>query len=62
VEASLGLWRDLWPGDLRYAYDLTNLATIGDWPLVVTVVDLAWGTSVGAVVSYIAFYAGRWFA
>jgi uncharacterized membrane protein len=49
-------------GLVTYAtYDLTNLATIRDWPLVVTVVDLAWGTSIGAVVSYIAFCAGRWF-
>jgi uncharacterized membrane protein len=32
-------------GLLAYAtYDLTNLATIRDWPLIVTVVDLIWGT------------------
>ena len=35
-------------------YDLTNQATIRDWPLVVTVVDLIWGPSVSAVVSVIA--------
>ncbi|HEY5668520.1 MAG TPA: DUF2177 family protein, partial [Anaerolineales bacterium] len=30
-------------GLLTYAtYDLTNLATIKDWPLIVTVVDLVW--------------------
>jgi uncharacterized membrane protein len=32
-------------GFFAYAtYDLTNLATVRDWPLAVTVVDLAWGT------------------
>ena len=31
-------------GLLTYAtYDLTNLATVKDWPLLVTVVDLLWG-------------------
>jgi uncharacterized membrane protein len=48
-------------GLVTYAtYDLTNLATIKDWPLVVTVVDLAWGMIVGAAVSYVGFLAGRW--
>ena len=32
-------------GLITYAtYDLTNLATLKDWPLLVTVVDLIWGT------------------
>ena len=31
-------------------YDLTNLAIIKDWALVITVVDLAWGASSGAAV------------
>lgn len=31
-------------GMLCYAtYDLTNMATIAQWPLVVTVVDIVWG-------------------
>ena len=39
-------------GLITYAtYDLTNLATIRDWPLVVTVVDLIWGTVLAASVS-----------
>jgi len=49
-------------GLVTYAtYDLTNLATIKDWPLVVTVVDLAWGMSIGAAVSHVGFLAARWF-
>jgi uncharacterized membrane protein len=47
-------------GLISYAtYDLTNLATIKDWPLVVTVVDLIWGTVLGSVVSYISALLGR---
>ena len=50
-------------GLVTYAtYDLTNLATIKDWPVVVTVVDLAWGMSVSAIVSLVGFLAGRLFS
>jgi len=48
-------------GLITYAtYDLTNLATIRDWPLVVTVVDLVWGTVLTAAVSTAGFMAGKW--
>lgn len=30
-------------------YDFTNLSTLNNWPLMVTLVDLAWGVSVSAV-------------
>jgi uncharacterized membrane protein len=36
-------------------YDLTNLATLKNWPLLVTIVDLAWGTILGALVSVITY-------
>jgi uncharacterized membrane protein len=36
-------------------YDLTNLATIKDWPLLVTVVDLIWGTVLAASISFITY-------
>jgi len=50
-------------GLVTYAtYDLTNLATIKDWPLIVTVVDLAWGTAIGAAVSFVGFLASRLFS
>ncbi len=43
-------------GFVTYAtYDLTNLATLKDWPLKITVVDLIWGTSLGGVVSTISY-------
>jgi uncharacterized membrane protein len=47
-------------GLLCYAtYDLTNLATLKDWPLVVTVIDLIWGTVLGASVSFVSVLIGR---
>jgi len=37
-------------GFVAYAtYDLTNLATLRDWPLGLTLADLAWGPFVSAV-------------
>jgi uncharacterized membrane protein len=46
-------------GLICYAtYDLSNLATVKDWPLSVTIVDLIWGTSVSAIVSLIVYFIG----
>ncbi|MCV0423887.1 MAG: DUF2177 family protein [Roseibium sp.] len=37
-------------GFFTYAtYDVTNFATLKNWPVIVTVVDVAWGTSLSAV-------------
>lgn len=42
-------------GFVAYAtYDFTNLATLRDWPVAVTVADLAWGTFATAVSSALA--------
>lgn len=47
-------------GLISYAtYDLTNLATLKDWPLVVTVVDLVWGTVLGGSVSFVSALIGK---
>jgi uncharacterized membrane protein len=41
-------------GLITYAtYDLTNLATVKNWPLLVTVVDLGWGAFLAGAVSTI---------
>ena len=40
-------------------YDLTNLATLRDWPVLITVVDLIWGTFVTATTSGITFYVAK---
>jgi uncharacterized membrane protein len=36
-------------------YDLTNLATIKDWPVLVTIVDLIWGMVLSASISVITY-------
>jgi len=36
-------------------YDLTNLATVKDWPLLVTIVDLIWGTVLSGSVAGISY-------
>lgn len=43
-------------------YDFTNLSTIRDWPLLVSVVDLAWGISVSAVAALAGYSALRFFS
>jgi uncharacterized membrane protein len=40
-------------------YDLTNQATLRDWPAAVTVVDVVWGTLLTGVVSVVAAAAAR---
>lgn len=43
-------------------YDLTNHATIRGWSPIVTAVDLAWGTTLTAVVATVAVLIARRFA
>ncbi len=43
-------------GLLTYAtYDLTNLATLKDWPLFITIIDLIWGMVLSVSVSLISY-------
>lgn len=43
-------------GLLTYAtYDLTNLATLKDWPLLITIIDLIWGMALSVSVSLISY-------
>ena len=47
-------------GLITYAtYDLTNLATVMDWPVIVSIVDIAWGGVLSISVSIIGFWAGK---
>lgn len=44
-------------GFITYAtYDLTNLATIKDWPIQITIIDLIWGTTLSTSVSVISYF------
>lgn len=48
-------------GVITYAtYDLTNLATVKNWPWIVTVVDMIWGGVLATSVSYLGYLAGKW--
>ena len=43
-------------GFMTYAtYDLTNLATVRDWPITITIIDLIWGTTLSTSVSVISY-------
>ena len=47
-------------GLITYAtYDLTNLATLKDWPALLSIVDMLWGTVLSVLVSYISYIAGK---
>jgi uncharacterized membrane protein len=40
-------------------YDLTNLATLKDWPALLSIVDMLWGMVLSVLVSSISFIAGK---
>jgi len=47
-------------GLLAYGtYDLTNYATLRDWPLALTLIDLAWGTFLCALAGSAGYLAAR---
>ena len=49
-------------GILTYGtYDLTNLALIEGWPVLVTVVDILWGMILSITVCMVSLKAGRHF-
>ena len=49
-------------GFFTYAtYDLTNMATIKDWPLKVVVVDTLWGVFLCSVVAAASFLIAKWY-
>jgi uncharacterized membrane protein len=41
------------------AYDFTNQAIIKDWPVIITVADLAWGTIMSGLAASISFFLIR---
>ena len=48
-------------GFVTYAtYDLTNLATLKDWPVKLTVIDLLWGATLAAIAATVAYCVGKW--
>lgn len=48
-------------GLITYAtYDLTNLATVKDWPVAITIIDMIWGTFLASATTAASFFIGRW--
>lgn len=48
-------------GFFTYAtYDLTNLATIKDWPMIIVIIDIFWGVCLCALVSTVSFSISHW--
>lgn len=54
------LWRGALLGLIAYAtYDLTNLATIRNWPWPIAVIDIVWGTAITTAVTAVGYVVGR---
>ena len=50
-------------GFFTYAtYDLTNLATLKDWPLPIVFIDIIWGAVLTGMVSTAGYYIVKWVA
>ena len=48
-------------GFFTYAtYDLTNLATLKEWPLTIVIVDIIWGFVLSASVSVSGYFIVQW--
>ncbi len=61
LQGDFSLWKVFLIGGLlgltAYgAYDLTNHATLKEWPFLMTVVDMSWGMVMTGTVSVLAFY------
>jgi uncharacterized membrane protein len=51
------LFMGMFFGLITYAtYDLTNLATVKDWPVLITVIDLVWGSFVSGLTAFISYW------
>jgi uncharacterized membrane protein len=65
--AAQGLWKVVLTsallGAFAYAtYDLTNHATLKDWPLVVTIVDIMWGAFLSALAGAVGYSIYSYFS
>ncbi len=48
-------------GGLAYAtYDLTNLATLKNWPIKIVIIDIIWGVILTASVAGISYTIANW--
>ena len=47
---------------LYCTYDLTNLSFVRNYPVAITVIDIAWGTAQGIFSGFYVFYLTRYFS
>ncbi len=48
-------------GTIAYAtYDLTNLATLKNWPTTIVYIDLLWGATLTSLVATASYYIALW--
>lgn len=49
-------------GFLAYGtYDITNMATLKDWPVMMSVIDISWGTGLTAISAVAGYFAVNFF-
>lgn len=54
------MWGALF-GFFAYAtYDMTNLATLRNWPIVMSIVDIIWGTFLTGVAAFAGYQLTSW--
>jgi uncharacterized membrane protein len=55
-------WLGAFYGFFTYAtYDLSNMATLKEWPLKITLVDMAWGSVLGGILGTAGFFLLNFF-
>ncbi len=55
------LWLGAFFGIVTYAtYDLTNLATLKNWPVAIVFIDIAWGAVLTSLVSMAGYGIHKW--
>ena len=54
------VWGALFGFFTYVTYDLTNLALLKDWPIVIVIVDILWGVVLCSAVATFSFFVAKW--
>ena len=54
------VWGALFGFFTYVTYDLTNLALLKDWPIVIVIVDILWGVVLCSAVATLSFFVAKW--